>query len=104
MLKGIHPQKVKVVEGAPSKLISNAVQLCVLQVRDLSFMSMDVEVSSHSSIEEFPELVEVKVRIFLKILFIRLLIKVCLITPFLWYLVVNQSTSDHIGILLSKEI
>lgn len=50
VLKGIHLQKVKVVEGSPSsKLMHYAVQLCVLQVRDLSFMSMETDMSTNFS-------------------------------------------------------
>ncbi|XP_056698640.1 uncharacterized protein [Spinacia oleracea] len=44
VLKGVHPQKVKLLDGTPSaKLFDNAVQLCLLQVRDMAFMQLEVE-------------------------------------------------------------
>ncbi|XP_056688530.1 uncharacterized protein [Spinacia oleracea] len=44
VLKGVHPQKVKLLEGPPTvKLIENAVQLCLLQVSwDVSFQEIRV--------------------------------------------------------------
>lgn len=36
VLQGVHPHKVKVLNGAPSpKLLDNVVQLCLLHVRDM---------------------------------------------------------------------
>ncbi|XP_021846729.2 uncharacterized protein [Spinacia oleracea] len=61
VLRGIHPQKVKVVEGAPSaKLFSSAVQLCILQVREVDFVSVAPKASlqqqqDSSSLEKLKE-------------------------------------------------
>ncbi|XP_056688753.1 uncharacterized protein [Spinacia oleracea] len=47
-LKGVLPQKVKLVVGTPfAKLFDSAVQLCLLQVRDITFMKLEVEESNN---------------------------------------------------------
>lgn len=45
VLQGVHPQKVKMLNGAPSvKMLTNVVELCLLQVRDVAFMEIQAAV------------------------------------------------------------